>query len=72
MTVPSQETENNPPGRRTRFALGLAAWLWVGGTIGLLMLAQALHLRTRALLFILGLVLLIRVLGWVKALLGGR
>ena len=69
MSAPRPAPETNPPGRSTRFALGLAAWLWVAGLIGVLLLAQALHLRTRALLFLLGLVVLIRLLGWVKTLL---
>ena len=61
-----------PSVRRTRFALGLVAWLWVAGLVCALMLAQELGLRTRALLFFLGLVLLIRILGWIGDLLRSR
>ncbi len=70
MSAPPANREARPPGRGTRFALGLAAWLWLAGLVGALLLAQSLHLRTRALLFLLGLILLIRVLGWAKTLLG--
>jgi hypothetical protein len=59
-----------PAGWRSRFLLGLAAWLWVGGIIIALLLAQEIGLRTRALLFILGIVLLIRILGWTRDLFG--
>ena len=69
MPAPRSRPEARPPGRTTRFALGLAAWLWLAGIIAALLLAQALHLRTRALLFLFGLALLIRLLGWVKNLL---
>jgi hypothetical protein len=70
MPVPSSNPETPPSGRRTRFALGLTAWLWVAGIVAALLVAQEYGLRTRALLFILGIVLLIRVLGWVRDLFG--
>ncbi|MFI5336358.1 MAG: hypothetical protein ACHQ5A_06220 [Opitutales bacterium] len=70
MSALSETRAAPPPGRRTRLALGLAAWLWLAGLISLLLLLQALHVRTRALLFFAGLLLLIRLLGWAKSWLG--
>ena len=74
MSAPRETPAANPPGRRTRFFLGLTAWLWLAGLVSLLMLMQALHVRTRALLFFAGLLVLIRLLGWVGQFLrpGGR
>jgi len=62
----AKPTDDLPPaGRRTRLGLGLVAWLWVAGLVAALLLAQELGFRMRALLFIAGFVLLLRLVGWI-------